>query len=108
MRAGRLRHMITIQRPVKGKDGAGAPITTWENVASPRAGVELLPGREYEKHRKDQTEAPARFLIRYIPGLDASMRISFDGKYYTITQPPLDPDHRHRELVIMAMEKSYD
>ena len=111
MRAGRLRHVITIQAPPDHTvtDEFGEPSSEWTVFATAaRAGVEPLTGKEVQRFQQDHTETPIRVIMRYIPGVTAGMRVVFDGRYFEITAPPHNPNFKNRELILMCVERSYD
>lgn len=75
MRAGELRHRITLQRKGQVQDpNTGAMIDTWATVATVWAGIEYLSVREFIAARTGQVEISARITIRYRTGIDATMR----------------------------------
>lgn len=92
MRAGRLRHRIDIQRKVTERNPeTGALLgesweTVWEKCP---AAVEPLSSREFIAAKAEQIEATGRMVIRYRPGVLATMRILYRGQIYTIVGPPL-------------------
>lgn len=105
MRAGDLRHRVTIQQQVgKGKD----PVTketreTWQDVATVWAAVEPLRGREYFQAMETESEAVTRVRIRYRPGVTNEMRVQYGDRILYI-QGVIDVDERHRELQLMCVE----
>lgn len=109
MRAGRLKHLITIQYPKEIEDSVGESIISWidfyQKIPSSR---EPFRSNEFERYGKDQTSTKFIFGIRYLPGITSDMRILSDGLYYEIDGIPLNPDSRDIELIITALEKSYD
>lgn len=83
--AGKLRHRITIEAKVTGRDpGTGAPITTWQTWADMWAEVAPLSAREFIAAQAGQSEVTARITIRYRQGLLATMRIVHRGQIYNI------------------------
>ena len=102
MRAGMLRHRVTIQRQeiVFGKFGAPLHDKVWENVAS----LEAMSGREFFASQQAQSEVTQRIRIRYRPDVTADMRVIHNGKVFNIVAPL--PDNRGRELVLMCREVS--
>lgn len=76
MRAGKLRHRITLQRKGQVQDpNTGAMIEDWVSVGPPIwAGIEYLSVREFIAARTGQVEVSARITIRYRTGIDATMR----------------------------------
>lgn len=103
MVAGKLRHTITIQSKTITTDTFGGTVETWSDVASVAASVEPLQGRELASAQTVNAETTTRITIRYRAGVIPANRITFEGKFYNITSV-IDPDLRHRELVIMASE----
>lgn len=86
MRAGTLQHRVTIEQKVTGRDpDTGAPITTWETFAERFANVLPVKGREFIAAQAAQAETTVRFVMRYLPGVEATMRVVFRSKTYNIT-----------------------
>jgi SPP1 family predicted phage head-tail adaptor len=105
MRAGKLRHIITIQRPTDTRNDYGEVVEGWEDVITTRASAEPLQGREYFASQQVRSETTTRFRIRW-PGMPITpdMRVMFEGRAYDIDSV-IDPNERHRELHVMAVEK---
>jgi len=102
MRAGQLRHRITIQQLSTTRDDYGGVVETWADFAPDiPASVQPLSGRELIAAQAAQSEARVKMSMRYIPGVTEVMRVSYGGKVYNITAV-IDVDERHRELQIMA------
>lgn len=102
MRAGALRDRITLQAPPTAQDAAGQPAGNWTDVATVWAEVRDLSGREFIAAQATQSEVSTKIRIRYMTGIDASMRAVRGADVYTLVAPPLDPDGRRRELVLMC------
>lgn len=77
LRAGRLRHKITIQQKKSVQDpDTGEMIESWTDVwTKVPAAIEPLSAREFIAAQAAQSEVKARITIRHRKGLDASMRI---------------------------------
>ena len=103
MNAGELRHQITIQTPTEAQDSLGAVISTWSTFATVRASVEPLQGREYLALQQVQSEAGVKIRIRYLPGLNAKMRVLWTSKIYEI-ENILEIESRRREIHLMCRE----
>lgn len=99
MRAGKYRHPIVIQSRVKGLDSHNGTTYTWPDFATPRAKIRPLRGRGLVAAQAAQNEATVIFYIRYLPGVDPSMRIRHDGKSYDIVSI-VNVDEKSRELEI--------
>jgi SPP1 family predicted phage head-tail adaptor len=71
MQTGKLRHRITIQKPVEQQDAAGqVRIVDWTNLAS-RISAEVMPDRagEFFEARQVQATTNALIRLRYRPGI---------------------------------------
>lgn len=82
---GELRHRITLQRKTATVNESGFETENWEDYKTLWAAVANLHGREYFAAAAVQAEGTVKFTIRYLPGIDTAMRISFRGKSYNIT-----------------------
>lgn len=81
MRAGRLRHRVTIQEFVKlSEDGIGGSINEWINVATVWARVIPLNGRELVIAQQIMPETTHRVEMRYKGGLNSKMRLLHRGR----------------------------
>lgn len=87
MRAGELRELVTIQHkgtPVR--DAAGGETITWTTFATRSAAVDPINGREYVALRAAQSDISIRFRLRYLTGVDTSMRVLWKGVAYEIVE----------------------
>ena len=75
MRAGNLRHLVTIQKLTTTRDSFGEPVESWTTFATVHAAVEPLSGREYWQAQQIAAETSLRVRIRYLAGLRPTMRI---------------------------------
>lgn len=103
MRSGKLRHLVTVQRKSLTTDDYGGPVETWADVATARASVEPMQGRELASAQTVNDETTTRITMRYLIGVTTADRITFEGRYYNL-QSVIDPELRHRELIIMASD----
>ena len=100
MRAGSLRHRITIQSPITTKVN-GVTKTTWETFREPRASIEVMKSFDKSAAQSTMPGADVTIGIRYIAGLTGNMRIvGPDGTIYSILGTPNDVDGRHREMIL--------
>ena len=84
MRAGALDRRITIERPAEVQDAAGQPVPGWDLVAERWAQKRDVRGRERFAAEQTIGEETAVFVIRWLAGIDATMRVVHDGKVYDI------------------------
>lgn len=103
MRAGDLRHTITIQRVTETTDDLGQPVQVWTDVATVRAAVEPLTGRELYAAQAVHAEAQCNVRIRYISGITTKDRVKYGSRYLNILSV-IDQMERHRELVLLCSE----
>lgn len=105
IRAGKLRHLVTIQAPSETRDACGGEIPNgWTDFATVWASVEPLQGREYLAAAGVEARATTRIRIRYLAGVTAAMRVVFEDKVYQLVSPPIDPNKMHSELHLMTEE----
>lgn len=114
MRAGLLRHKVTIQRAVDVQTGSGAVETVYENwLVDVWAEVLPLSPRELIAARAVQSEITAKVRIRYRPGLDARMRVYHRRApgspslidWYDVEGPPVEVEGRKREVWLMCKRR---
>lgn len=82
--AGRLRHKIELQKPVRSQSSTGEMTTTWTHVADLWASIEPLSAREFIAAQSIQSKVLARITIRHTSQIAADMRIVYRGKIYNI------------------------
>ena len=94
MRAGRLRHRITIQRPQYDQDPAtGEMVTTWVDAwAKVPAAVEPVSVTQFVAAAAPQNRVSVRIIIRYRAGVEPSMRVLYRGKALDIQGVLADTD----------------
>ena len=106
MRAGALRHRITIQQESLGADdGFGNKLTTWTTfLASQPAAIEPLNGRERFAAGQVQSEVTTRITVRRRAGISPEMRVLFGSRVFTITDV-LNPDELNVWLELHCKEE---
>lgn len=80
LNAGALREPITIQRKVSVSDGMGGQAISWIDIASVRAHVKPLSGREALQAMQLQASITHRVYIRYRADLLPSDRLLMRGQ----------------------------
>jgi SPP1 family predicted phage head-tail adaptor len=109
MRAGKMRHLVTIQRQTGARDTTGNETDTWSTfatvwvhiepyVGSARAGREEFAGNQMVG--LDYT----RFHLRYLAGLAPKDRILYGTRIFDI-QAVNNRDERNFELELIAKER---
>lgn len=104
MRAGRLRHMASFERPTETTNAFGEPVKAWEVIATDYVAIEPLRGNEKFTAMQVQTDIDTRIIARWHKGikdLNTKDRVVFGSIVYDIKEV-LNIDHRNRELHIMG------
>lgn len=82
MRAGQLRHRVTIQRSaLAAANSYGAQAETWSDVATVCAEVLSLYGSEAWKAKQIQPEATTQVRIRYTGTITTADRLKYGTRY---------------------------
>lgn len=99
--AGQLRHPILIEELTQQKDAQGGMLKTWTQYAFARAKVANMSGNERSATSQGGPTGEARteFTIRYMPGVQTTMRVLYAGAYYNIIHVN-DFQEEHRFLVL--------
>lgn len=106
MRAGELRHRITILQMVESKNEVKESILIpqpWKTVWASVEPLEIY-GRENIEAQKIQPEVRYKITIRYLSGITPEMKIDFKGRIFEI-QNILNIGERNRYMEIYAVEK---
>ncbi len=106
MRAGQLRHQITIKGPgTRVDDGAGGGSIVEPVIASDvRARIETLSGSDLFEARQFAPRVTHKITMRYIAGIKPAMKVEYDGRVFNIQEPINDVEERHRELQLTVEE----
>lgn len=103
MKAGKLRHRITIESVSQVQDpDTGDMSDTWAAFASNvPASIRPLSGRELVAADAIQSGSRYEFVIRYgnSVGVTSAMRIALDSLTYNITEIVPDPSLRDHVLI---------
>ena len=107
MSIGMMRHRITFQRitPLINENGFESEMP--EEYKTVWAAVTNLHGKEYFEAKAVQAENTVKFTLRYLVGIDQTMKILFQGKAYNITAID-NIKYRNRYIEIQAMEVGSD
>lgn len=104
MRAGRLRHRIRLEAPVRIPDAIGGASVQWRLVAVLAADV-VPEGQGSEQQVAGETALLRRFSvsIRHREGVTADMRVVYASRILQINSV-VDVDERHDELQLACTE----
>lgn len=102
MRAGKRRHLITIQQKTAATDPQyGGVVFIWAGFAKAWSAIRMSRGRELIAAQAAKSEMIGTFNVRWISGVTQDMRIVYNGQYYDITAV-VDINEQHREMDIMV------
>ncbi|MEB4590493.1 phage head closure protein [Candidatus Thiothrix sp. Deng01] len=106
MRAGRLRHRVTICRLAESRDAVGGVTETWQALKTVWASVEPVTAREYVEHVQVHSDITTSVLMRVQPDVTVRQadRLQFRGKWIEIVAPPIDRDKRGIHLELLCRE----
>ena len=100
MRAGQLKHRITIQRPTGAQDAWGTPEPQgWEDVALVWSDIRYQSGSESIRAGADVSIVRASVRIRWRTGVDAGMRVLHGGQVFDVEAVLPSADRKHIDLV---------
>ena len=107
MNPGELDKRITFQRLTTTTNKNGFEVETLEDFKTVWAKVSNLHGREYFEAAAVQRENTVKFTIRYLPDVNPSMKILFQGRQYNITSiDNIKYQNRYMEIKAQEVDKS--
>lgn len=105
MKAGRLRHKVTIQSVTATQDAYGAPVNTWATfLANVPMSLEPMRGREMQAAQSQFPQVETAGEMRYATGVLPTMRVvTADSETYVIRS--VLPDATARRELRLWLEK---
>jgi SPP1 family predicted phage head-tail adaptor len=103
MKAGDLRHRVTLQQPQVTANAIGEEYATWVDVATVWGAVEPATGSWYYQGQQGESKVDGRVRIRYRSDVLPTWRVKFGARYLSIVSI-LNPNERNKETVIMYTE----
>lgn len=103
MRAGSLRHNITVQVATNTQDSMGSVTRTWATFKAVRASIQPIRGNESIAASQIVAEATHMIQIRYLAGLLPSMRILYGARIFQI-KSAADVYMGHRMMELLCEE----
>jgi len=107
MRAGRLRHRLSLQQQTETQDSFGAAIIAWTTTKTVWGGVEVLSGSENFTADQVQSQLQIRIVIRYASewaDINSTWRVEDvnSGRKYDISAV-IQPEQRSRPNTVIEM-----
>lgn len=104
MRSGELRQRVTLQRPVYAVNAAGdSVITGWQDIGTFPARVRHVTTAEADRFARLQTVVTHHVTMRWLPGVNGTMRLVWGCKILAIAEFGVDPTAR-RQLNMKCTE----
>lgn len=107
MKAGDLRHRITIQENRPVKDAEGIVQDSWVDLITAWAAIKPLSGRELLAAQAVQSETTGTVQIRYQAGIKPSQRVIFGSRVLEILAV-LNKEEKNHELGLLTKEVVID
>ena len=105
MRAGRLRHRVTMQDRVDTADGKGGNVITWTDNRVVWAAIEPKKGNQFYDSQTETAEIEGKITIRYFSGFDPTMRVNWTSRSRIFEiEAVVNPDERNKMLELMYRE----
>lgn len=106
-RAGAYRYLLSVQHLVTDaspqNSPEGEPLQTWVELTQVWGEIAPQGGRELFNAAAEERQVTVLIKTRYFAGLDASMRIVYEGLYYNIKNI-VDVKNRHIEYLLACDE----
>jgi SPP1 family predicted phage head-tail adaptor len=105
MRAGRLRHLVDIQRATESADSYGSTALTWASIAKRTAGIEPVSSKEQLANDQIIGRQLVKVMLRYEQHLllTSADRIVWGSRILNI-QSVINPGERNRSLELLCVE----
>lgn len=98
-----LRHQIVIQTLSLSSDGMGGSSESWSTFATMWARIEPRLGNERYFGQRLEENITHIITMRYLTGITATMRVSFDSRYFQI-KSAISPYENKEYTVLLCME----
>ncbi len=103
MRAGELRHKLTLQRSSKTRAVGGKRTTTWTDVAELYASIKPLSGDELQTAKATNAKASHEITTRYRAGITPKHRFTLGSRTFNI-ESVINVDERGATLKMVCGE----
>ena len=108
MRAGDLRHRVSLQRQAASKDSFGQRLLTWETMTQMQCRISPISGKEAAIAGQMRSEITHEISCRYRPEfadpkIASTYRILFGNRIFNISSS-VNRDERNREMTLMVVE----
>ena len=104
MRAGRLRHRLTVQEPITSRNETGEELVTWVTRGTVWSAIEPIRGKEALTSNQIIADMDTRITVRwsgFADDINAKWRLRHQGVTYNITSIS-HKDMGQREIELMC------
>ncbi|MGA9851845.1 MAG: phage head closure protein [Gammaproteobacteria bacterium] len=102
--SGEMKRWITVQQTASSQNARGEEIPTWTTFACVWAKIVPLSGREFLAAQQVEATLTHTITIRYLAGLDPTMRIVYNGRYFDINQV-ININEEDRQMSLLCTER---
>ena len=86
LRAGELRHLITLQNTIATVNDYGERTLTYSDYATVFASIEPLTGREFDLAQQTNSLVTHKIRMRYLAGVTTTDRIVFGTRIFNLIE----------------------
>ncbi len=104
MRAGRLRHQLSLQSPTFTNTSVATMVTSWGTAATIWGSIEPLRGREFYDAALINSDVKAKIIIRYTSDIAPNYKIIFGARTFLI-ESVINIEERNKEMQLMVIEE---
>lgn len=104
MKAGRLRHVVDVQRATEATNDFGEPIQTWITLGTAHAAIMPIAGQERFAAQVVNAEVSHRLLMRYYAGLTPKDRLKYGDRVFNVSSVTCRDEKRH-EMEVFCTEQ---
>ncbi len=103
IQAGKLRHIVTVQRPAKQHNSFGEEKEIWISTNTRRCDIVPTSARERLLAEQVNQQLTHRVTMRYTPDIKHDYRLLFGSRVLNI-ESIINVDERNKELTLMCKE----
>jgi SPP1 family predicted phage head-tail adaptor len=104
VRAGRFRHLVTLEELTRTRLPGGGWSESWESFATDvPAAITPLTGQERLRAMQVSATLSHRIEVRYVAGITPAMRLWYDGRQFDV-KAAVDVGERHEVWEMLAEE----
>jgi SPP1 family predicted phage head-tail adaptor len=104
LRAGKLRHLATIESPTRSQATSGQPTISWSEFAETYVSISPLTGRELWNAQQIQPDITHQVEARYLADVTSDMRVVFNSRVFNIAEPPENVEERGILMRLLCVE----